>query len=133
MAERFEKLDEKHKAFIKEQHLYFVGTAAAEGYVKVGCPTPLASWQKGLVQSRVTTGAGPKIRSPASSTPARNEFSIGKSLFPFILHRFVAHTETHPLRATNQVRQSKPATPIRPILNHAGTTTRAGVEPDQVN
>jgi Pyridoxamine 5'-phosphate oxidase len=35
MAERFEKLDDKLKAFIKEQHMYFVGTAGAEGYVNV--------------------------------------------------------------------------------------------------
>lgn len=35
MAERFEKLDDKHMAFIREQHLYFVGTAGAEGYVNV--------------------------------------------------------------------------------------------------
>jgi Pyridoxamine 5'-phosphate oxidase len=35
VAERFEKLDDKHKAFIGEQHLYFVGTAGAEGFVNV--------------------------------------------------------------------------------------------------
>ena len=35
MAERFEKLDDEHMAFIREQHLYFVGTAGAEGYVNV--------------------------------------------------------------------------------------------------
>ena len=35
MAERFSKLDDKHMAFIREQHLYFVGTAGAEGYVNV--------------------------------------------------------------------------------------------------
>jgi hypothetical protein len=35
MAERFEQLDDKHKAFIRAQHLYFVGTAGAEGYVNV--------------------------------------------------------------------------------------------------
>ncbi len=35
MAERFTRLDDKHKAFIREQHLYFVGTAGAQGYVNV--------------------------------------------------------------------------------------------------
>lgn len=35
MAEQYEKLDDKHMAFIHEQHLYFVGTAGAEGYVNV--------------------------------------------------------------------------------------------------
>jgi hypothetical protein len=35
VAERFDRLDEKLKAFINEQHMYFVGTAAAEGCVNV--------------------------------------------------------------------------------------------------
>jgi hypothetical protein len=35
VAERFEKLDDKLKAFITEQHMYFVGTAGVEGYVNV--------------------------------------------------------------------------------------------------
>ena len=35
MAERFEKLNDKHIEFIKDQHLYFVGTAGAEGFVNV--------------------------------------------------------------------------------------------------
>ncbi|MEZ5503487.1 MAG: pyridoxamine 5'-phosphate oxidase family protein [Halioglobus sp.] len=35
MAERFEKLNDKLKAFIRAQHIYFVGTAGAEGYVNV--------------------------------------------------------------------------------------------------
>jgi Pyridoxamine 5'-phosphate oxidase len=35
MAERFKTLDDKHMAFIREQHLYFVGTAGAAGYVNV--------------------------------------------------------------------------------------------------
>ena len=35
MAERFEKLDRKLKAFIRKQHLYFVGTAGATGFVNV--------------------------------------------------------------------------------------------------
>ena len=35
MAERFTRLDEKLKAFIRAQHLYFVGTAGARGHVNV--------------------------------------------------------------------------------------------------
>lgn len=35
MAERYKQLDDKHMAFIREQHLFFVGTAGAEGYVNV--------------------------------------------------------------------------------------------------
>lgn len=35
MAERFSKLDDKLTAFIGQQHMYFVGTAGAEGYVNV--------------------------------------------------------------------------------------------------
>ncbi len=35
MAEQFEKLQEKHIEFIRNQHLFFVGTAGAEGAVNV--------------------------------------------------------------------------------------------------
>ena len=35
MAERFEKLNDKHIDFIRQQHLYFVGTAGVEGFVNV--------------------------------------------------------------------------------------------------
>ena len=35
MAEQFEKLDDRLKAFIRQQHLYFVGTAGAQGFVNV--------------------------------------------------------------------------------------------------
>ncbi len=35
MAEHFEKLDARHKAFISQQHLFFVGTAGAQGFVNV--------------------------------------------------------------------------------------------------
>jgi len=35
MGERFEALSDQHIKFIKEQHLYFIGTAGAEGSVNV--------------------------------------------------------------------------------------------------
>lgn len=35
MAKKFEQLESEHKAFIERQHLYFVGSAGAEGYVNV--------------------------------------------------------------------------------------------------
>jgi hypothetical protein len=35
VAERFEKLDDKHMTFIRQQYVYFVGTAGAEGHVNV--------------------------------------------------------------------------------------------------
>ena len=35
MGERFHKLSEKHIDFISRQHLYFVATAATDGYVNV--------------------------------------------------------------------------------------------------
>jgi hypothetical protein len=35
VAERFTRLDDKHQAFIRAQHLFFVGTAGAEGFVNV--------------------------------------------------------------------------------------------------
>ena len=35
MSEKFEKLTDQHIEFIKDQHLYFIGTAGAEGFVNV--------------------------------------------------------------------------------------------------
>ena len=35
MAARFKELSEKHKEFIRQQHIFFVGTAGAEGKVNV--------------------------------------------------------------------------------------------------
>lgn len=35
MAERFEALEARHKAFIEAQHMYFVGTAGAGGRINV--------------------------------------------------------------------------------------------------
>ncbi|HBC55981.1 MAG TPA: pyridoxamine 5'-phosphate oxidase, partial [Gammaproteobacteria bacterium] len=35
MSEQFAQLESKHIQFIGEQHIYFVGTAGAEGYVNV--------------------------------------------------------------------------------------------------
>jgi hypothetical protein len=35
VAEQYDKLDKTHRAFIEAQHLYFVGTAGAEGFVNV--------------------------------------------------------------------------------------------------
>ena len=35
MSEQFEALNDKHIEFIQQQHLYFVGTAGAEGFVNV--------------------------------------------------------------------------------------------------
>jgi hypothetical protein len=35
MSEKFEKLDDSRKVFIQQQHLYFLGTAGAGGYVNV--------------------------------------------------------------------------------------------------
>lgn len=35
MAERFDNLLTEHRSFIQQQHMYFVGTAAPDGYVNV--------------------------------------------------------------------------------------------------
>ena len=46
MAERFKELNERHIEFINQQHLFFVGTAGAEGTVNVS--------PKGLNTLRIT-------------------------------------------------------------------------------
>jgi hypothetical protein len=46
MAERFPALEERHMQFIRAQHLFFVGTAGAEGYINVS--------PKGMDSLRIT-------------------------------------------------------------------------------
>jgi hypothetical protein len=46
MAERFPALQDQHIRFIREQHLFFVGTAGSEGYINVS--------PKGMDTFRVT-------------------------------------------------------------------------------
>jgi len=46
MAERFPALEDRHVQFIREQHLFFVGTAGSEGYINVS--------PKGMDSLRVT-------------------------------------------------------------------------------
>jgi hypothetical protein len=46
MAERFPALEESHIRFIREQHMFFVGTAGSEGYINVS--------PKGMDTFRVT-------------------------------------------------------------------------------
>lgn len=46
MAERFSTLQDQHIRFIREQHLFFVGTAGAEGFINVS--------PKGMDTFRVT-------------------------------------------------------------------------------
>jgi len=35
VADQYDALENKHRAFIEAQHIYFVGTAGAEGYINV--------------------------------------------------------------------------------------------------
>ena len=60
MGDRFEKLEDKHISFIQEQKMFFVGTAATEGFVNVS-PKGVDSFRV-LDNSRVAwlnlTGSG---------------------------------------------------------------------------
>lgn len=60
MGDRFDKLGEKHISFIEEQKIYFVGTAATEGFVNVS-PKGMDSFRV-LNENRVAwvnlTGSG---------------------------------------------------------------------------
>ena len=49
MAEQFEALEARHKAFIEAQHMYFVGTAGAGGRVNVS--------PKGMDSFRILDGS----------------------------------------------------------------------------
>ncbi len=65
MAERFKKLDKRHIDFIEKQHLFFIGTAGAEGTVNVS--------PKGMDTLRVV---GPNTVVWLNHTGSGNETSV---------------------------------------------------------
>ena len=66
MADFFDQLSDKHIEFIREQHLFFVGTAVADGRVNVS--------PKGVDSLRVvdSSEADPRLRDHSSSSTRLN-------------------------------------------------------------
>ena len=98
MAEKFEALTKKHIEFIKEQHIFFVGTAASEGSVNVS-PKGMDSFRvinKSKVAWLNLTGSGNET---AAHTLENNRMTIMFCSFgkqPLILRLYGNANVIHP-------------------------------------
>ena len=98
MAEKFKALTEKHVEFIKNQHIFFVGTAGCEGLVNVS-PKGMDSFRV-LGNSKVAwlnlTGSGNETAAHVLENRRMTIMfcSFGKQ--PFILRLYGKAKATHP-------------------------------------
>lgn len=98
MAEKFEKLADKHIEFIKEQHLYFVGTAGSEGFVNVS-PKGMDSFRI-IDSSRVAwlnlTGSGNETAAHVLENGRMTVMFCSFDKQPLILRLYGQATAVHP-------------------------------------
>jgi Pyridoxamine 5'-phosphate oxidase len=98
MAERYDRLDDKLKAFIKEQHMYFVGTAGAEGYVNVS-PKGMDSFRiidDGTVAWLNLTGSGNETAAHVMENGRMTIMFCSFDKQPLIMRLYGQATTIHP-------------------------------------
>ena len=98
MAERFSQLNDKHIDFINRQHMYFVGSAAADGFVNVS--------PKGMDSLRVLgpnrliwlnlTGSGNETAAHLLEIPRMTIMFCSFDKQPLILRIYGTATAVHP-------------------------------------
>ena len=98
MAELFEALTDKHIEFIREQHLYFIGTAGAEGFVSVS-PKGMDSFRI-INGSKVAwlnlTGSGNETAAHVLENGRMTVMFCSFDKQPLILRLYGQATATHP-------------------------------------
>jgi len=98
MSEKFEALTDKHIEFIKEQHLYFIGTAGAEGFVSVS-PKGMDSFRI-INSSKVAwlnlTGSGNETAAHVLENGRMTVMFCSFDKQPLILRLYGQATATHP-------------------------------------
>jgi Pyridoxamine 5'-phosphate oxidase len=98
VAERFEKLDHKHIAFIRQQHMYFVGTAGAQGYVNVS-PKGMDSFRiidDGTVAWLNLTGSGNETAAHVMENGRMTIMFCSFDKQPLIMRLYGQATAIHP-------------------------------------
>jgi len=98
VAERFEKLDDKLKAFINEQHMYFIGTAGVEGYVNVS-PKGMDSFRiidDGTVAWLNLTGSGNETAAHVLENGRMTIMFCSFDKQPLIMRLYGQATTIHP-------------------------------------
>ncbi|MFQ5579336.1 MAG: pyridoxamine 5'-phosphate oxidase family protein [Nitrospiria bacterium] len=98
MAERIDELSDEHIAFIKNQHLFFVGTAGAEGFVNVS-PKGMDSFRV-ISPSKVVwlnlTGSGNETAAHVLENRRMTVMFCSFDVRPLILRLFGQATAIHP-------------------------------------
>ena len=98
MAERFEKLEDKHMAFIREQPMYFVGTAGTDGFVNVS-PKGMDSFRI-IDETTVTwlnlTGSGNETAAHVLENGRMTVMFCSYDKQPLILRLYGHATTIHP-------------------------------------
>jgi hypothetical protein len=98
MAERFTQLDDKHMAFIQKQHMFFVGTAGAEGFVNVS-PKGMDSLRiinESTVAWLNLTGSGNETAAHVLENSRMTVMFCSFEKQPLILRLYGDATTTHP-------------------------------------
>jgi len=98
MADQFDALTDKHTEFIKNQHLFFVGTAGAEGFVNVS-PKGMDSFRV-INRSRVAwlnlTGSGNETAAHVLENARMTVMFCSFDKQPLILRLYGRATAMHP-------------------------------------
>jgi len=98
MGDKFEQLNEKHIDFISRQHLFFVGTAGAEGFVNVS-PKGMDTFRV-LDNNRVAwlnlTGSGNETAAHVLECSRMTIMFCSFDKHPIILRLYGHATVTHP-------------------------------------
>ncbi len=102
MTDRFDALSDEHIAFIKKQHLFFVGTAGAEGFVNVS-PKGMDSFRV-INPSKVVwlnlTGSGNETAAHVLENRRMTVMFCSFDKQPLILRVFGQAKAIHPRDAT---------------------------------
>jgi hypothetical protein len=98
VAEKFEQLNDKHMAFIADQHLYFVGTAGAEGFVNVS-PKGMDSFR--VIDAKTVawlnlTGSGNETATHVQENGRMTVMFCSFDKQPLILRLYGQATVVHP-------------------------------------
>lgn len=97
MSDKFPELNDKHRAFIEKQHMYFIGTAAREGFVNIS-PKGMDSFRvldNNTVAWLNLTGSGNETAAHILETPRMTVMFCSFDKQPLILRLYGQATTYH--------------------------------------
>ncbi len=98
MAKQFQRIEEAHRAFIEDQHIFFVGSAAPEGRVNIS-PKGMESLRV-MGENRIVwmnlTGSGNETAGHLLESPRMTLMWCSFTTRPLILRAYGSARATHP-------------------------------------